>query len=150
MSFIRNRGVSRGTLGGLGVLGRRSLGRGGPEVRLQDSLSWHPFSLSGSDTPPELFPIVHLGNGIEFCSCRSAGEGSTRASSFFPPGYYSRLFVTPKVTGGWRPVIDLSCLNRSVLVSHFHMETAQSVLQSLRPGDWMVSLDLQWPPWCSG
>ena len=59
------------------------------------------------------------------------------------PGYYSRLFVTPKVIGGWRPVIDLSRLNRSVLVSHFHMETAQSILQSLRPGDWMVSLDLQ-------
>ena len=59
------------------------------------------------------------------------------------PGYYSRLFVTPKVTGDLRPVIDLSRLNRSVLVSHFHMETAQSVLQSLLPGDWMVSLDLQ-------
>ena len=58
------------------------------------------------------------------------------------PGYYSRLFVTPKVTGGWQPVIDLSRLNCSVLVSHFHMEMAQSVLQSLRPGDWMVSLDL--------
>ena len=58
-------------------------------------------------------------------------------------GYYSRFFVTPKVTGGWRPVIALSRLNRSVLVSHFHMEMAQSVLQSLRPGDWMVSLDLQ-------
>ena len=24
------------------------------------------------------------------------------------PGYYSRLFVTPNVTGGWRPVINLS------------------------------------------
>ena len=55
------------------------------------------------------------------------------------PGFYSRLFVTPKITGGWRTVIDLSRLNR---VSHFHMETQQSVLQSLRPGDWMVSLDL--------
>ena len=62
-----------------------------------------------------------------------------------PPssGYYSRLFVTPKVTGGWRPVIDLSRLNDWVDVSHFHMETTQSVLQSLRLGDWMVSLDLQ-------
>ena len=27
------------------------------------------------------------------------------------PGFYSRLFVTPKVTGGWRPVINLSHLN---------------------------------------
>ena len=59
------------------------------------------------------------------------------------PGFYSRLFVTPKVTGGWRPVIDLSCLNGWVELSSFRMETAQSVLKSLRPGDWMVSLDLQ-------
>ena len=58
-------------------------------------------------------------------------------------GYYSHLFVTPKVTGGWRPVIDLSHLNRSVFVSRFHIETAASILQSLRPGDWMVFLDLQ-------
>ena len=59
------------------------------------------------------------------------------------PGFYSCLFFTPKVTGGWRPVIDLSRLNSWVELSSFHMETAQSVLQSLRQGDWMVSLDLQ-------
>ena len=59
------------------------------------------------------------------------------------PGFYSRLFVTPKVTGGWRPVIDLSRLNGFVDVSHFHMETTQTVLQSLWVGDWLVSLDLQ-------
>ena len=59
------------------------------------------------------------------------------------PEFYSHLFVTPKVTGGWRPVIDLSLLNGWVELSSFHMETAQSVLQSLCPGDWMVSLDLQ-------
>ena len=59
------------------------------------------------------------------------------------PGFYSRLFVTPKVTGGWRLVIDLSRLNGWVELPSFHMETVQSVLQSLRPGDWMVSLDLQ-------
>ena len=58
------------------------------------------------------------------------------------PGFYSRLFVTPKVTGGWRPVIDLSRLNGFVDVSHFHMETSQAVLQSLQEGDWLVSLDL--------
>ena len=59
------------------------------------------------------------------------------------PGFYSRLFVTPKVTGGWWPVIDLSRLNGWVELSSFRMKTAQSVLLSLRPGDWMVSLDLQ-------
>ena len=59
------------------------------------------------------------------------------------PGFCSRLFVTPKVTGGWRPVIDLSRLNRFVRLSQFRMETLASVLQSLHPGNWMVSLDLQ-------
>ena len=59
------------------------------------------------------------------------------------PGFYSCLFVTPKVTGGWRPVIDLSRLNGWVELSSFRMKTAQSVLLSLRLGDWMVSLDLQ-------
>ena len=59
------------------------------------------------------------------------------------PCFYSRLFVTPKVTGGWRPVIDLSFLNWFVRLSHFRMETVQSVLQSLRSGDWLISLDLQ-------
>ena len=59
------------------------------------------------------------------------------------PGFYSRLFVTPKVTGSWSLVIDLSHLICFVQVSHFRMETAQSVLQSLRPGDWMICIDLQ-------
>ena len=29
------------------------------------------------------------------------------------PGFYGRLFVVPKSTGGWRPVLDLSLLNAS-------------------------------------
>ena len=56
------------------------------------------------------------------------------------PGFYSRLFVTPKVTGGWQPVIDLSRLNCSVRVSHFYMETQQSVFQS---ASWGLSLYLR-------
>ena len=57
-------------------------------------------------------------------------------------GFYSRLFVMPKVTGSWRPVIELSRLNHFVQLSYFCMETAQSVVQSQRPGDWMISVDL--------
>ena len=59
------------------------------------------------------------------------------------PGFYSRLFVTPKVTGCWQPVIDLSRLNRFVHLSRFRMETFLSVLHSLCPGDWMILVDLQ-------
>ena len=59
------------------------------------------------------------------------------------PSFYSRLFLVQKASGSWRPIIDLSTLNGYVTSSHFHMETPQSVLRSIRPGDWMISLDLQ-------
>ena len=59
------------------------------------------------------------------------------------PGFYSRLFLVKKALGSWRPIIDLSTLNHYVTSSRFHMETPRSVLNSIRPGDWMISLDLQ-------
>ena len=61
------------------------------------------------------------------------------------PGFYSRLFLVQEASGSWRPIIDLSTLFDYVTSSHFYMETPQSVLRSIRPGDWMVSLDLQVP-----
>ena len=59
------------------------------------------------------------------------------------PGFYSRLFLVEKASGSWRPIIDLSTLNDYITSSRFHMETPRSVLNSIRPGDWMISLDLQ-------
>ena len=59
------------------------------------------------------------------------------------PGFYSRLFVFQKDSGSWRPIIDLSTLNTFIVSQRFHMETPQSVLRSIRQGDWMISLDLQ-------
>ena len=50
------------------------------------------------------------------------------------PGYYSRMFVVTKASGGWRPIINLSTLKLPVVVSKFRMETAQSVLRSVRSG----------------
>ena len=58
-------------------------------------------------------------------------------------GFYSRLFLVQKASGLWRPIIDLSTLNEYITSSRFHMETPQSVLNSIRPGDWMISLVLQ-------
>ena len=59
------------------------------------------------------------------------------------PGFYSRMFIVPKSTGGWRPIIDLSPLNQFVRKTKFKMETPKTVLLALRQGDWMVSLDLK-------
>ena len=51
------------------------------------------------------------------------------------PGFYSRLFLVEKATGGWRPVIDLSHLNDFVQLTPFKMETVASVLLSVREGE---------------
>lgn len=58
------------------------------------------------------------------------------------PGFYSRLFLVPKPNHKWRPVIDLSALNRYLVVPHFQMETAKTIRQSLQQGEWTTSLDL--------
>ena len=59
------------------------------------------------------------------------------------PGFYSRLLLVEKASGGWRPVIDLSHLNEFVQLTPFKMETVASVLLSVREGDFLASLDLK-------
>ena len=59
------------------------------------------------------------------------------------PGFYNRLFLVEKVTGDWRPVIDLSHLNEFVLQTPFRMEAVASVLLSIQEGDFLASIDLK-------
>ena len=63
--------------------------------------------------------------------------------SLSTPGYYSRLFLAPKKGGEWRPVIDLSSLNKYLDAPRFRMETAASIIQATVPGMWATSLDLK-------
>ena len=59
------------------------------------------------------------------------------------PGFYSHLFIVWKALGSWRPIIDLSLLNKFVLQTKFKMETNQSVFLVVRRSDWVVSIDLK-------
>ena len=59
------------------------------------------------------------------------------------PGFYSRLFLVEKASGGWRPVISLSHVNEFVQLTPFKIETVASVLLSVREGDFLASLDLK-------
>ena len=65
-----------------------------------------------------------------------------RVTNVKSPGFYSRLFLVPKKTGDLRPVIDLSTLNRHMVVPHFKMETQGSVRSAIRSQEWMVSIDI--------
>ena len=59
------------------------------------------------------------------------------------PGFFGRLFCVPKSSGGFRPVLDLSALNKFLKKIRFRMETVSSVRAAIRPGDWATSLDLK-------
>ena len=53
--------------------------------------------------------------------------------------FYSRLFLVPKPHQRWRPVIDLSKLNKK---ERFKMETPESIRTFLISGEWVSSIDL--------
>ena len=58
-------------------------------------------------------------------------------------GHYSRLFLRPKATGGWRPILDLSMLNEHIVTPKFHQETVESIRRSLKKDHWTFSIDLK-------
>ena len=70
-------------------------------------------------------------------------KGALEIARDLGPGFYSRLFLVEKATGGSRPVIDLSHLKDFVQLTSFNMETVASVLLSVREGDFLASLDLK-------
>ena len=60
-----------------------------------------------------------------------------------PPGFYGRLFVVPKSSSGFRPVLDLSVLNKFLKKQHFRIETPVSFIESIQVGDWATVIDLR-------
>ena len=88
-------------------------------------------------------PTSTKGIALEEVTLSLVEKGAVELAPLPSPGFYSRMFVVWKTSGSWRPVIDLSVFNRFVLKTPFKMETIQSVLLSVRQGDWMVSIDLK-------
>ena len=100
--------------------------------------------LSATPVPmPSYSPTSTRGAALEEVTLGLIAKGAVELAPLPSLGFYSHLFVVWKTSGSWRPVIDLSHLNRFVDVSHFQMETIQSVLLSVRQGDWMASIDLK-------
>ena len=109
-------------------------------------LSWvaerPPLTSAPPSARPPACPVARqaLDTEVDALLTKGAIEPVADATS---PGFYGRLFVVPKASGGWRPVLDLSALNRFVDCPHFLMESVASIRAAIRPGDFAVSVDLR-------
>ena len=96
---------------------------------------------------PVLFPTYHFDSPKALALRQEVetmiSKGALERVSNPGPGFYSRLFLVEKASGGWRPVIDLSLFNEFVQQTSFKMETASSVLLSMRKDDFLASIDLK-------
>ena len=62
-------------------------------------------------------------------------------------GFFFRLFLVPKKTRGLCLVIDLSTLNRHLVIPYLQMETAQTVRAAVRKDKWTASIDMMYALW---
>ena len=58
-------------------------------------------------------------------------------------GFFNRLFLVPKPSNKWRPILDLSKLNLFLKAAKFKMETPETIRTSLQPGEWVTSIDFK-------
>ena len=107
MSFARNRRLFGEPLEGVGVLGCRPLGCGGPMVWLPCSLSGDSPSFQCPHSPSQLLPIFHQGIGSKCCGSRPSSERSDRSCSSF-----SRLLQPPVCYRMWSLQLRLNSASR--------------------------------------
>lgn len=58
------------------------------------------------------------------------------------PLYFSRMFSVPKKLGKVRPIIDLSALNKLLVVPKFRMETLDKIIRNICEVLWGTSVDI--------
>ena len=103
--------------------------------KLKPPLVRHPLIISGYANPDR---NKFLREAVQSLVDKKAVEMvRVRASLAF----FNRLFIVPKPSQKWRPVLDLSALNKFLSVKTFKMETPETIRISLQQGEWVTSLD---------
>jgi hypothetical protein len=57
--------------------------------------------------------------------------------------FVSGVFIFPKKSGGFRPIVNLKALNKLVCSPHFKMEGVSSLQEIIRPDDFFTKIDLK-------
>ena len=129
------------SLAGLEGQGCGDLGCRGAAAGLLSALPQHSSSIVPIPMPSSS-PISFMGAALEEVTLGFIALGAVELAPLTSPASSSLLFIVWKTSRSWRPVIALSHLIRFVDVSPFQMVTIQSVLLSVRQGDWMASIAL--------
>lgn len=92
---------------------------------------------------PQEFPS-YLGNQDKFLALQKEvyslrGKHAIEEVQDRSPGFYNHLFLVMKVSGDWRPVLDVSRLNGYVRKTKF----SRTVLSAIPQRAWMISVDMQ-------
>ena len=101
------------------------------QFREQPPIPSVPIPLSNTLDPQK---FLLLATEEETLLAKRAVEDVPVPVSSIAPGFYYRLFLVSKKTGGIRPVMYLSILNFSMIISHFKLETNRSIRASILPG----------------
>ena len=114
-------------------------------IRSGYRLPWGPFKAPLRLSPPTFRPPQdsQAWEALDSEVSSLLSKGAVEEADPNSPGFYGRLFVVPKSSGGLRPVLDLSALNRFLRPLHFRMETPSSIRDSIHKGDYAASIDLQ-------
>ena len=143
MSLVsQGRGVSRGALGGLAVVGSRCLGSSGPALRVSGPFSFAAPSLSCSDPLSQLQPQFHQGAGFVGCGVLLGGEGGHRDRASFPWVFTVASLSLPKSpgVGDWSSISHASTVGWSSRVSTW---------RPLSPFSNLSIWGIGWCPWIS-
>ena len=100
-----------------------------------------PFQHKIPDSTPESLTEFHLLK-LEIDKLLQKGA-IEQVESLEPGSFVSRLFTVPKSNGQRRPVINLRQLNKHVYNKKFQMESLGNIRSLLKPGGFMMKIDLQ-------
>ena len=127
---------------GLAGSGSGLLGSGGTAGRLSDPLRPSASSIRVPNLSAGVLPTLHQGSRLKPGASEPSSEGGSRTSPsvsrFLQPSLPRQEGFG--VLAPHHRSVDPESLRHLVALPH---ETPRSVLNSIRPGDWMISLDLQ-------
>ena len=83
---------------------------------------------------------LYLLEALHQLMTKNAVEPVTNQTSL---GFFNQLFLVPNPNNRWRPILDLSNLNKYLKTRSFKIETPETIRTSLQTGEWVTSIDFK-------